>query len=68
MLFYTNIEHILKASDEIQEEFINTVINPIYGYKGHYKDILTSLRYIPESSLFGSLTSAVDKFVLEHSC
>lgn len=58
MAFYDDIQHIINSSEEMQKEFIKTIIKPIYDYKGHYSDILRSLKFLPESSLSG--------FIIEH--
>ena len=67
MSFYKDIQCVMNSSEDIQEEFVETIIKPIYGYHGNYHDILTELKYIPESSLSGFIVSSVHKFIVEHN-
>lgn len=67
MSFYHDINYILNSSEDIQEEFVETIIKPIYGYTGNYRDILNELKFIPESSLSGFIVSFVHRFIVEHN-
>ena len=62
-----NLKPIINASESIKEEFIETVIKPIYGYRGYYNDILMSLKYIPESSLSSPILKAVNDFIAKYN-
>ncbi len=67
MTFYDDIQHIINSSEEIQEEFIDTIIKPIYRYTGNYHDILNELKFLPESSLSRFIVSFVHRFIIEHN-